>query len=72
MSVPAIVAIETAKPMSFVGNQLMVFLDPILALFVKIKDYDRMTALLEDRENLERLITAIERMEDEKTRKKGK
>ncbi len=48
----------------------MTFMNPIIHLFVTVKDYDKYTHILEDRNNIEKLITAIEEREDEKIRRK--
>lgn len=70
LAAPAVVFLESSKPLSFVGNQAMVFMNPIIHLFITVKDYDKYAKLLEDRGNIERLITAIEEREDEKIRRK--
>ncbi|MCE1245008.1 MAG: hypothetical protein LWY06_00020 [Firmicutes bacterium] len=73
LTAPAIVLLESSKPLSFIGNQTMVFFQPIINLFIMVKDYDKYSVLLEDRENVEKLICAIERYEEEKiSAKKGK
>jgi hypothetical protein len=73
LTAPAIVLLESSKPLSFIGNQTMVFFQPIISMFMMVKDYDKYLILLEDRENVEKLICAIERYEEEKiSAKKGK
>lgn len=76
LSVPAIVMLESSKPLSFVASQVMVFFEPIVsALFFSPRDYKRFYELLEDRENVEKMIQEIERQEDvyiEKRRKEKK
>ncbi|MBM3466063.1 MAG: hypothetical protein FJX76_28575 [Armatimonadetes bacterium] len=64
MSAPAILLLESVKPLNFVGNQLMVFMDPIIKLFADIPDYARLTRMLENRDTIERLLQAIERRDD--------
>ncbi|MFH0802933.1 MAG: hypothetical protein V2A78_11205 [bacterium] len=65
MTTPAILFLESVKPLSFVGNQVLLALDPIIKIFATIEDYGQIAALLEDRENIETLILKIERMESE-------
>lgn len=60
LTAPAIVFLESVKPLSFLGNQLLVFLDPLVSLVVSSRDYSRFVAMLEERENLEKLIVTIE------------
>jgi hypothetical protein len=60
MTVPAILFVESSKPLSFIGSQFMYFLEPIVRAFIKGDRYTRFAALLEDRENVEVLLQAIE------------
>jgi len=60
----AIMALEAGKPMTFVGSQFLVFMDPILKLFVSIPHYQKFVEILEDRDRVEKLIQAIERAEN--------
>ena len=65
MVVPAILFLESVKPLSFIGSQVMVFLQPFVRAFFSLREYDELALILEDRENVERLILAIERMDSE-------
>lgn len=62
----AIVMLESSKPISFVGSQLMVFFQPIYSAVFPARLYNEIATLLEDRENVERLIKEIEKVEEEK------
>ena len=66
----AIVMLESSKPLSFVGSQLMVFFQPIVTSLFPFRQYDEAAALLEERSNVEALIQTIERLEDEPRNKK--
>jgi len=66
----AIVILESGKPLSFVGSQLMVFFQPIVTSLFPFRQYDEVAALLEERSNVESLIQLIERLEDESRNKK--
>lgn len=70
MAAPAVMLLESSKPFTFVGSQAIVFFDPILSMLGFIKDYDKYRSILEDREKVERLIRAIEEMEEEKINRK--
>lgn len=61
----AIMMIETVKPLSFLGNQLMVFFAPMVGAFTSSSVYEEMTAFFEERSNLEMLIQKIEEVENE-------
>ena len=67
----AVVMLESSKPLSFVGSQLMVFLQPIVTTIFPFRQYDEVSALLEDRANVEALIQKIEKLEDGKSDRKG-
>lgn len=75
MAVPAIFFLESTKPLSYIGSQALVFLEPFVKSFLNLRSYDRFVALLEDRKNIERLLRKIEdrdeqAREDEKERKR--
>ncbi len=70
LTAPAIVVLESSKPISFVASQVLVFFDPIVKSFFNIRDYERFYTMIEDRENLERLIVAIEEEENRRHQKK--
>jgi hypothetical protein len=76
METPAVLFLETARPLSFVGSQAMHFFDPLVRAMFTWPDYERFARLMEDRANLERLIRAIEKSADrrdaERRREKNK
>ncbi len=67
----AVVMLESSKPVSYIGSQLMVFLQPIVTAVFPFRTYDEVTALLEDRANVELFIRKIEAVEDERRHGKG-
>ncbi|MHB2019244.1 MAG: hypothetical protein ACYCW6_20025 [Candidatus Xenobia bacterium] len=62
----AIVALEGMKPLSVVGSQFLIFMDPIVRLFTTIPHYQEAIGILEDRERIEALICAVEEAEEAK------
>lgn len=77
MSAMAIFILESMKPLSFVGSQVMVFFEPIVQTFFEFRDYETIREAIEQRENVEYFIRRIETLEDEqiaenKLRKKEK
>lgn len=66
MTPVAIVFLESSKPLSFLGNQLMVFFQPFYRAFFSFPEYDEIALMLEDRNNIEALICEIERLEEER------
>ena len=63
MAVPAILFLDMMKYLSFFGGQLMVFFGPIITAFVSSQSYYKIAELLEDKNNVEFLLTEIERLE---------
>ena len=63
MAIPAIFFLEMVKYLSFFGGQLMVFFGPIITVFIPSHSYYKFAELLEDRKNVEFLLTEIERLE---------
>ena len=60
LTAPAILFLESMKPMSFLGGQLMAFFSPFVHLVLKSSAYDRFAEAIERRENVEYLIQRIE------------
>jgi hypothetical protein len=67
----AVVMLESSKPLSFVGSQLMVFFQPIVTSIFPFRQYDEVAALLEERANVEALIQKLEKLEDGRSDRKG-
>ena len=60
MTVPAIVFLESVKPLNYVGSQAMVFFEPIVQSLFNLKDYDAFRSALEKRQSIEIMIQKIE------------
>ena len=71
LAVPAIFFLESTKPLSFLGSQLLIFLQPFVQAFLTIRNYERFSHLMEDRQNVERLIQRVEAL-DAKAREEEK
>ena len=65
MTVPAIMFLETVKPLSYVGSQTMVFFEPMVKAVFNIAEYDEIRILMEDRRNVEELLVRIEKFDRE-------
>jgi hypothetical protein len=65
LELPAILTLETGKPLSLLAGQTMVFFEPLVQSVFSFPDYRRFAALIERREAVEALIQAIERRADE-------
>lgn len=66
----AIVFLESSKPLSFLANQFLIFMQPFYRAFFSYREYDEITIMLEDRNNIEDLICEIERLEEERNEHK--
>ncbi len=60
LTAPAIFFLESTKPLSFLGSQVMVFFDPLVRSIFNARGYNDVRLALEERENVERLLSAIE------------
>lgn len=65
----AIVFLESSKPLSFLGNQFLIFMQPFYRALFSYREYEEIAAMLEDRNNIEALICEIERLEEERNDK---
>jgi hypothetical protein len=65
VSAMAIFLLEATKPLSFLGSQLLVFFNPIIQPIFNFKDYEEVTEMIENRDNIEFLIQRIEKLQDE-------
>ena len=60
LTAPAIFFLESCSPLSFVGSQAMVALEPFIHAIFDLPDYRKFALIMERRENVEKLITMIE------------
>ena len=62
LSVPAVFFLESTKYVSFIGSQFLVFLGPIATCFINNKKYYNFSTILEEKSNIDFLISEIERI----------
>jgi hypothetical protein len=60
LETPALLFLETVRPLNFVASQAMVFFAPMVRAFLDATAYDRLTRILERRESIEELVKRIE------------
>lgn len=60
MEVPAILTLESGKPLSVLAGQAMIFFEPFVQSMFSFPDYRRYAVLIERREAIEALIARIE------------
>jgi DNA repair photolyase len=61
MTVPALMFIESVKPLNFIGSQVMVFFEPIVQSLFDFKSYTVFREAIENRDNVELLMQKIEK-----------
>ena len=64
LEVPAILTLETSKPLSVLASQAMVFFEPMVQALFSFPDYRRIALLVERRDAIEALMRLIERKAD--------
>jgi hypothetical protein len=68
LTAPAILLLEAHKPLSFLGSQALLVVQPILSFAFGTSTSAQYAALLEERSNVERLIQRLERQEHDSAR----
>jgi hypothetical protein len=63
MTVPAILFLETVKPLNFIGSQVLVFFEPVVQSIFNFHDYDTLRSALEKRYSIEILLQRIEALD---------
>ena len=61
MAVPAIMFLESVKPLNYIGAQALVFFEPIIQTVFNFRDYDLFRQALEKRETIEIMLLRIEK-----------
>ncbi len=65
MTAPALMALESGRPLSFIGSQVLVFLAPFATFLFSSQEYERLTRVLEKRRGVDLIIDAITAREAE-------
>jgi hypothetical protein len=60
LTAPAIFFLESCRPLSFIGGQAMIVLEPFIMAVFDLPDYRKFALMMERRENVQKLITMIE------------
>jgi hypothetical protein len=61
LTLPAIMTLESMRPLAFVGSQFMHVMSPAATMLLPFAEWDQVAHLMEDRRGVEYVITAIER-----------
>jgi len=70
LTAPAIMFLESIKPMNYIGSQIMVFFEPVVLTIFTIKNYRKIALIFEERGSIERVLESIEKFENEKKENK--
>jgi hypothetical protein len=62
LEAPAVLFLQSCIPISYIGSQIMVGLDPIVGPFFPKKDFERLTRVFERRDSIDRLTNKIEEL----------
>lgn len=63
LTVPALLTIESVRPLSFIGSQLMYMMSPSIAALFTAAEWDAIASLLEDRRGIDYLLDRIEALD---------
>ncbi len=66
MTAPVLLALQSVRPLGYLGSQALVALKPFAELIIPVEKYDRFTQIMERREGLELLMERIEKAEAER------
>jgi hypothetical protein len=69
LTAPAVLWLESLRPVSFLGTQFMHFLNPFVRMLYDTDRFERLALILEERAHLERLLRHLEAVAD--TRRTG-
>jgi len=67
MTTPALMALESSRPLNFIGSQALAFFAPLLNLVFSPADCDRLIQLLEKRQSVDLIIETIVHRENERS-----
>ena len=68
VTLPAIVMLETFRPLNYLGSQVMHFFHPIISSILTIDGYSDFTTLLEKRESVDYIINKLKSIDEKKTK----
>ena len=66
LSGPALVILESGRPLNFVGSQVLAFLAPFLTVIFSPVEYELFVRLLEKRRSVDLIVEAIVERENER------
>ncbi len=67
LQVPAVMLLESVRPLRSVGSQAMIFVMPLATMVWDQQEYERLVRLLERQDGVDLLLGAISDMEESKS-----
>ena len=64
MAIPALMLLESGRPMNFLGSQFLVFLSPFVTMVFSPREYEQFTGILERRGSIDMIIERITEAEN--------
>ncbi len=64
MAAPALMAIESLRPLNFIASQILYFLAPFAEVIFNAKEYQEFAALLEKDEYIKLLLKRIDELDE--------
>lgn len=71
MGTPALIFLETMRPLNYIGSQVMHFFNPFISAIMTTDKYNRFTEFLEHRKSVDYLCDRIEYYENEYGKKES-
>jgi len=65
LTAPAILTLEMCKPLHLIGGQMMIALSPFVQAIFNTTDFQKFALIIEQHQNLERLIQLIEQTDSQ-------
>ena len=65
LTVPAILFLETYKPLNFIGSQMLIMLNPFVTSIFNTAEYQKFALIIEKDANVELLTQLIEKLDGE-------
>lgn len=69
MSTPALIFLETVRPLNYIGSQVMHYFKPIISAILTSENYQNFAEFLERRASVDHLCRRIEYFEEEYSKK---
>lgn len=65
MGAPALMFLESMRPLHFIGSQIMYFVTPFANILFKGNEFEEFAALISDHKNVELLIRRIDELDEQ-------